>query len=69
MEKKDKKVKPKYINFPEDLKERLEVMSVETNLTVTTLINLAAQSLIANYEMKGSFIFADLLNPEHKEKK
>jgi len=30
---------------------------------------MALHSLIANYETKGSFLFADLINPEHREKK
>jgi predicted transcriptional regulator len=55
--------------FPisDDLKERFEKMSEETQLTQSQLMNMALHSLIANYEVKGSFIFADLINPEHRE--
>lgn len=50
--------------IPDDIKEDLEKMSEETRLPMTTLVNLATASLVANYKLKGSFIFADLLNPE-----
>jgi hypothetical protein len=49
-------------------KKRLEEMSDEINIPQTTLINLALISMLENYEQKGSFIFVDLLNPEHKKK-
>jgi len=54
--------------LPKPLKEELEQMSDETGLAMTTLVNLAVHSLVANYKAKGSFIFADLLNPEHRQK-
>jgi hypothetical protein len=44
-------------------------MSKETNLQQSQLMLMALHSLIANYETKGSFIFADLINPEHREKR
>ena len=53
--------------LPEDLKERLEQMAQETRMQQSQLMLLALYSLVANYEEKGSFIFADLLNPKHRE--
>jgi hypothetical protein len=47
-------------------KRALEQMSSETGLSQTQLIILATISMLANYQSKGSAIFADLLNPEHK---
>jgi hypothetical protein len=57
------------VNVPDDLKAGLERMSEETMIPQTTLVNMAIQSLVANYETKGSFIFADLLNPDHRYRK
>jgi len=54
------------VSLPENLKYDLEKMSVEVGLSQNQLLVMAAQSLIANYKEKGSFIFADLLNPEHR---
>ena len=54
------------VSLPENLKCELEKMSVEVGLSQNQLLMMAAQSLIANYKEKGSFIFADLLNPEHR---
>lgn len=52
--------------IPDELKEKLAQMSKETGIAQSTLIRLATHSLVVNYEMKGSFIFADLLNSDHK---
>jgi hypothetical protein len=49
-------------------KKSLEEMSKETGIPQAQLINLATISMLENYKVKGSFIFADLLNPDHKEK-
>jgi len=57
------------VNVPEEIKAGLERMSEETMIAQTTLVNMAIQSLVANYEVKGSFIFADLLNPDHRYRK
>jgi len=54
------------ISLPENLKYELETMSVEVGLSQNQLLVMAAQSLIANYKEKGSFIFTDFLNPEHR---
>ena len=54
------------IYFTEDKKKELERMAKETGLHQATLCTLATLSMLENYEHKGSFIFADLLNPEHK---
>ena len=43
-------------------------MAEETGMSQATLVNLATISMLENYKTKGSFIFADLLNPEHKSK-
>jgi hypothetical protein len=53
--------------IPEELKKRFEIMCEETKLQQSQLMLMALHSLVANYETKGSFIFADLLNPEHHE--
>lgn len=54
------------VNLPEETKKSLEAMSKETGLSQANLIRLATLSLLENYDSKGSFIFADLLNPDHK---
>jgi hypothetical protein len=56
------------VTFPSTVKDLLEKMSTETGLSQGQLVVLATQSLLANYQSKGSFIFADLLNPEHRGK-
>lgn len=53
--------------MPEGLKEDLEKMADELGLSQNQLAVMALHSLVANYEQKGSFIFADLLNPEHRK--
>jgi hypothetical protein len=55
------------IYLPPNVKDDLERMAEETGLSQNQLIVLATQSLLVNYERKGSFIFADLLNPDHKK--
>lgn len=55
--------------LPSDLKERLEKMSDETNLSQNQLAVMALYSLIANYQKSGSFIFVDLLDVSHREGK
>lgn len=62
------KSKPMPVSFPVDLKAKLEAMAKETGVNQSQLIRLAVHSLVVNYETQGSFIFADLLNPEHKER-
>ncbi|PAF20072.1 hypothetical protein CHH49_18050 [Terribacillus saccharophilus] len=57
------------IELPEGTKQRLEEMSKETMVPQASLIKMAVESLVANYEVKGGFIFADLLNPDHRYKK
>lgn len=57
------------IEFPEETKKRLEAMAEETTMSQVALVKLAVESLLANYEVKGGFIFADLLNPDHRYKK
>jgi len=59
-------IKKMPVSLPESVKEDLEKMSAEVGLSQNQLLVMAAQSLLANYEAKGSFIFADLLNPEHR---
>lgn len=55
------------VDLPPEKKTELERMAEETGMTQTALIKLATISLLENYKTKGSFIFVDLLNPEHKE--
>lgn len=59
------KEKRKYhnISFPPDVIEKMNEISDETYLSINALTVLAAQSLVANWERKGMFIFADILNP------
>jgi hypothetical protein len=54
------------IQFPEHVKKRLEEMSEEVGIPQNQLVNLATISMLENYKQKGSFIFVDLLNPDHK---
>lgn len=54
------------VSMPETLKLKLEKMSDELGLSQNQLAVMALHSLVANYEVKGSFIFADLLNPDHR---
>ncbi|WP_176586028.1 hypothetical protein [Priestia megaterium] len=54
------------VSLPESVKQDLEKMSAEVGLSQNQLLVMAAQSLLANYKAKGSSIFADLLNPEHR---
>jgi hypothetical protein len=56
------------ITFPSTVKRSLEKMSEETGISQGQLVLLATQSMLVNYQNKGSFIFADLLNPEYKGK-
>ncbi|MBM7651776.1 hypothetical protein [Neobacillus cucumis] len=53
--------------IPPDLKKRFEIMCEETKLQQSQLMLMALHSLLANYESKGSFIFVDLIAPEHRE--
>lgn len=53
----------------EDLKAELDQMSDELNMSKNQLALMALYSLVANYKKSGSFIFVDLLNPEHKKDK
>ncbi|PWK05269.1 hypothetical protein [Tumebacillus permanentifrigoris] len=55
--------------MPEGLRDDLDKMGGELRYSRATLINMACASLVANYEAKGSFIFVDLLNPEHRTTK
>lgn len=55
------------ISMPEKLKDELERMADEVGLSQNHLAVLALHSLVKNYESKGTFIFVDLLNPEHRD--
>lgn len=59
-------IKKMPVSLPESVKQDLEKMSAEVGLSQNQLLVMAAQSLLANYKAKGSFIFADLLNPKHR---
>lgn len=56
------------ISFSEKHKKSLEDMALETSMSQAALVNLATISMLENYKQKGSFIFADLLNPNHKDR-
>lgn len=51
----------------EDLRDEMDRMADELGMSKNHLALLALNSLVANYEKSGSFIFVDLLNPKHKE--
>ncbi|MEB8615823.1 ribbon-helix-helix domain-containing protein [Bacillus cereus] len=55
--------------LPDDLKSGIVEMAEKTGLSQNQLAIMALYSLVANWQEKGSFIFADLLNPEHRTKK
>jgi hypothetical protein len=55
------------VYLPSLLKNQIKNMAEETGMTQNQLTLMALQSLVANYERKGSFIFADLLNPDIKK--
>lgn len=57
------------VRLPDKLKIDLEQMAAETDISQAKLIKLSTYSLVANYQAKGSLIFVDLLNPDHKELK
>ena len=54
------------LTLPSDLKSKLETMSNETYMSQNQLALLAINSLIVNYQNKGSFIFVDLLSADDK---
>lgn len=54
------------LTMPVDLKNKLETVSKETYMSQNQLVLLAINSLIANYQNKGSFIFVDLLSVDDK---
>lgn len=49
------------VQVPADAKSKLERMSDETGLSQSQLVVMAVHSLLANYDLKGSHIFADLI--------
>lgn len=55
------------VTFPNSLKKQLEQISKEVGISQGQLVVLATHSFVANYMEKGTFIFADLLNPEHRK--
>lgn len=50
------------ITMPKDLKLNLEEMAEEVGLSQNQLVVLAINSLLVNYQKKGSHIFASLLD-------
>ena len=54
------------LTLPSELKSKLETMSNETYMSQNQLALLAINSLIVNYQNKGSFIFVDLLSADDK---
>jgi len=55
------------ITLTNHTKSELERMAEETGISQNQLVVMAVHSLLANYKAKGTFIFADLLNPDHKQ--
>ena len=54
------------VSLPVSVKQDLEKMSAEVGLSQNQLLVMAAQSLLANYNKKGSLIFVDLLNHKYR---
>ncbi|MCM3593635.1 hypothetical protein M4D58_23725 [Brevibacillus borstelensis] len=54
------------VKLPDQWRRELEKMSEETGIAMSHLMAMATISMLINYQNKGSFIFADLLNPDHK---
>lgn len=52
--------------LPNELKVDLEKMADEVGLSQNNLAVLALQSLVRNYDSKGTHIFVDLLSPTNK---
>jgi predicted HicB family RNase H-like nuclease len=48
------------------LKKDIKNMADETGYSVNQLTLMALNSLVANYEAKGMFIFVDLIVPQNK---
>jgi|HigsolmetaAR205D_1030408.scaffolds.fasta_scaffold00586_24 hypothetical protein len=55
------------VKLPDHWRNELEKMSEETGIAMSHLMAMATISMLVNYRIKGAFIFADLLNPEHKK--
>lgn len=66
MEDKQDKTKRLSVYLPEKVKSDLERMAEDTGLSMTQLIVMATQGLLANYAAKGGAIFADLLSARHR---
>ncbi|PGT83234.1 hypothetical protein [Bacillus sp. AFS040349] len=58
----DEKTKRLQLYLPESVKSDLEDMAKETGLSQNQLAVLALQSLLANYKLNGTNIFAKLLD-------
>lgn len=54
--------------LPNELKRDLEKMADEVGLSQNNLAILALQSLVRNYDSKGTHIFVDLLSPTNRKK-
>lgn len=65
----DKNNRLSLYGLSKELTNDLEQMSDELNMSKNQLALMALHSLVANYKKRGSFIFVDLLNPEHKKDK
>lgn len=66
MEDKQDKTKRLSVYLPEKVKSDLEQMAEDTGLSMTQLIVMATQGLLANYAVQGGAIFADLLSARHR---
>ncbi|MDR6554449.1 methyltransferase domain-containing protein [Paenibacillus qinlingensis] len=66
MEDKQDKTKRLSVYLPEKVKSDLERMAEDTGLSMTQLIVMATQGLLANYAVQGGAIFADLLSARHR---
>lgn len=66
MEDKQDKTKRLSVYLPEKVKSELEQMADATGLSMTQLIVMATQGLLANYAAQGGAIFADLLSARHR---
>ena len=66
MEDKQDKTKRLSVYLPEKVKSDLDHMADDTGLSMTQLIVMATQGLLANYAAQGGAIFADLLSARHR---
>ncbi|UUZ81641.1 methyltransferase domain-containing protein [Paenibacillus sp. P26] len=61
------KTKRLTVYLPDRVKSDLSRMAEQTGLSMTQLIVMATHSLLANYQERGSAVFAGLIDARHRE--